>query len=288
MTTKAHATTRYIASNWESYYPSAVLSGIVGDPAHQARGGYHISIEDQSSTNYSVIRPDDKAPPGKWPRDLAAAIDMSMNTRDMTLCSDRLWWVWNDVTDPRRIYLNAFNGWFGSGDAKRYDFVTKGISITTPDHKWHVHGEIRRKYVEDMVAADAILSALRGETKEQYLAIVAGIGDDDMFCKYSDVGEKVRAMQLQLLQFDPACLPVAGPDSDYGDETASALSRIVTGGDGRIYGADAWARLQQLCQIKNGSGSTTIDWPLKAVINFPNTTVTLPATQIQVDVLEQE
>jgi hypothetical protein len=172
MTTLAHEITRFVAYEWENNcgYVSAVLSGIVGDLVHLKRGGYHISIEDQSSTNYSVIRIDDKAPPGNWSRILAAAIDMSMSTSDMALCMSRLWTVWNDQSDPRRIYLNAFNGWDGKTEsAKRYDFVTQTVKNTTPDHKWHKHAEIKRKYVTSWIAAWAIVSMLKGETKEQYI-----------------------------------------------------------------------------------------------------------------------
>lgn len=291
MTTKAHEQTRYIADEWESYYPSAVLSGIVGDPAHQAKGGYHISIEDQpSSSNYSVVRPDDKAPPGDWPRDLAAGIDMSMNPTDMKSCCDKLWNVWNDVSDPRRNYINAFNGWFNNSDpAKRYDFVTQAISTTTSDHKWHVHLEERRKYVTDPVASEAILSILRGESKAQYLENLGEYGDD-MFCKYGDKNDKVKALQLQLLQLDPACLPNFGPDSGYGDETANALSRLVTGGDARVYGPDGWAEMQKLCAQKNASNQSggSIEWPLKGTFNYPGATFTVPAATFEIEITEQE
>lgn len=176
MTTLSHEVTWDIVHGWESYYSSAVLSGIVGDPAHQQSGGYHISIEDQSSSNYSVTRPDDKAPPGTWPRNLAAGIDMSMSSTDMKTCSDRLWWAWNDQTDPRRNYVNGFNGYFNDGgSAKRYDYVSQSSSNTTDDHKWHVHLEIRRRYVTDWEAATAIKSILSGEDKDQYLR---NSGDD--------------------------------------------------------------------------------------------------------------
>lgn len=242
MATKAHEVTWYIADNWETYYASAVLSGIVGDAAHQKNGGYHISIEDQSSTNYSVTRPDDKAPPGTWPRNLAAAIDMSMSAADMKLCSDRLWNVWYDQSDPRRIYLNGFNGYFNDGGpAKRYDYVTQQISEASSDHKWHVHKEIRRKWVTDMFAANAILSILRGETKQQYLDSLNG-GDSDMYAKYGDGNNgqprsrNVKTLQNKLLLLDPNCLPRYGPDGGYGDEVTAAFVRLVPGvGDGRNY-----------------------------------------------------
>jgi hypothetical protein len=169
MATYATTAERWLADEWEKVYASAVLSGIVGDLAHKARGGYHISIQDQPSTNYSVIRTDDKAPPGNWARDRASAIDMTMNTADMKKCHVRLRDIWkNRSRDPRMKYINAWNGWDGEGDAGRYDVVTGKVTTATPDHKWHIHLEIRRRYVNDMNAMRAILSMLKGQSLAAY------------------------------------------------------------------------------------------------------------------------
>lgn len=255
MTTKAHPLTMGIAQEWETYYGSAVFSGIVGDLVHQANGGYHISIQDQPSTNYSVVRPDDKAPPGTWPRDYASGIDMSMNSRDMAVCSNRLWDVWNDTTDPRRQYLNGFNGWFNDGGpAKRYDFVTQKISTSTPDHKWHVHLEIRRRYVTSAEAAKAILSILRGETKQQYLdSLIVEVESDDMFCEHGQTNGKVWVLQSEInkvLRFQEVAEgELLTRDGEYGDKTAAGLMRIGVGNpdnNGRIYWAGEYDRLQDL------------------------------------------
>lgn len=233
MSTFAHECTKWLAREWEKIYASAVFSGIVPDAAHLRRNSYHNSLEDNPDpTGFSCNRVDDKAPPGNWPRNLAAAIDMSMNPSDMKLCSDRLWSVWNDKTDPRRIYLNAFNGWFNDANpAKRYDYVTQGISNTTSDHKWHVHAEERRRWVTSMVAAVAILSALKGETKEQYLESLEE--DDDMFCNHGDNNGKVWVLQRQInkvLAF--LAIPEAERlklDGWYGDNTAARLMFIGVG-----------------------------------------------------------
>lgn len=253
MTTKATSLLLNVAYEWETIYGSAAFSGIVGDPAHQKTGGYHISIEDNSPTNYSVVRPDDKAPPGDWSRIHATALDMSMNKADMILSTRRWMVVWSDRTDPRRKYFNGFNGWTGSGDAQRWDFVTNTVQKSTNDHQWHQHSEIRRKYWNDPTAHKAMVSVARGETKEQWIA-GGGEGGDDMFANYGDKGEKVIALQHQLLQLDPACLPQFGPDGGYGDETAVAVSRLVTGGPGKVYQGAAWAHMQKLCAAKNGGG----------------------------------
>jgi hypothetical protein len=260
MSTMADDLTVYIADQWETYYPSAVFSGIVGDVSHQLSGGYHISIQDNSSDNYSVTRPDDKAPPGTWPRNLASAIDMSMNPSDMALCSGRLWGVWNDTTDPRHKYINGFNGWFNDGGpAKRYDFVTQGISTSSSDHKWHVHLEIRRRYAIDNIAANAILSILRGQNKRQYADNAQG-GIDDMYAQHgmglngAPISHDTMYAQkhmLFLVQTDPegvARLPLhpLTVDGKYGSDTDYWVSVILTGGPGTSIDGSYFALLNQM------------------------------------------
>ncbi len=170
MATLAHDRTRQFARDWQALFPSAVISGVIGDEAHRSRGGYHISVEDQPATNYSVIRPDDKAPPGSWSRRHASAVDMSMNRTDMIRCTTRVRAVHRDPTDPRRRYLNAVNGWRGSGDAERYDFYAGTVGWADAGHQSHVHLEFRRRYVTDPAAYKAALSILAGESKATYLA----------------------------------------------------------------------------------------------------------------------
>ena len=168
MTTIAHSLTTEFAHKWDGALPSAVLSGIVGDGQHAARGGYHISIQDQPSSNYSVTRVDDKAPPGNWPRNLAAAVDMSMSPADMITTYNCVVAVWSNSNDPRRKYVNCVNCYSGSGQPARLDFVTGGRSIASSDHSWHNHLEIRRRYVTDPVAYDAIFSMVSGESLDAY------------------------------------------------------------------------------------------------------------------------
>ena len=176
MATRSTPVLKDLAAGWKQLYPSAVLSGIVGDTRHAKRGGYHISIEDQvDRSDYSVTRPDDKAPPGSWPRDAAAAIDMNLSLADMRVCHGRLVAVWrNRATDPRARYINAHNGWDGTGSPGRYDWYSGSVSTATKDHEWHVHLELRRRYVNDPKAAAAVLSILRGDSP------AAPLGGDDM------------------------------------------------------------------------------------------------------------
>jgi hypothetical protein len=172
MSTRAYDTTKNLCRGIERIFDSAVCSGIVGDRRHRKRGNgtYHLSREDNPPRTYSVVRPDDRA--GKGPDDAAAAFDISMNRHDMTVATRRLIAIWSNDKDPRRKYLNAFNGWLGSGDAQRYDVVTRRKSWATPDHTWHLHGELRRWYVRSGTGVKAILSALRGESVAQYLISV--------------------------------------------------------------------------------------------------------------------
>lgn len=193
MSTLSTQSINWLADNWEAAYSSAVLSGIVGDLAHKSRGGYHISREDQSSSNYSVTRADDRG----GPSDRAAAIDMTMSTADIIKCHKRLREIWeNRSNDTRMRYINAWNGWDGQGDAGRYDVVTGAVSFATSDHKWHIHLEIRRKYVNDMNAMRAILSMLRGET-----SLTSG-DDDDMALTDAEISKVANAVWAKALDIE--------------------------------------------------------------------------------------
>lgn len=168
MATVAPPLIKQLAADWKSKcgFSSAKVSGVIGDQAHAARGGYHIGRRFQPSSNYSVVRPDDKG----GPSDAASAIDMTMSASDMRLCTQRLVTVFNNPNDPRRKYINAFNGTTDSKNARRWDVYARKVKAATKDHLWHVHLEIRRKYVGSATAMAAILSALKGEAVSTYTA----------------------------------------------------------------------------------------------------------------------
>lgn len=168
MTTVATAALTDFAKRWCKLYQSAQCVGIVGDNAHAARGGYHIGRSFQSPSNYSCTRPQDKYGPG----DASAAVDIRMSAAEMVVCTRRLYVLYANTADPRRKYLNGFNGWDGTGSATRYDIYAHNTKAASDDHKWHIHLEFRRMYVNSAVAMNAVLSALAGQTAAAYLKSV--------------------------------------------------------------------------------------------------------------------
>jgi hypothetical protein len=170
MSTRAYDNLRRLCVGIEGVFPSAVCAGIAGDARHRRRGGYHQSRTDNPARNYSIVRTADG--PGQGPDDAASAFDISMDARDMVTATQRLARVWANAADPRRKYLNAFNGWLGTGDAQRYDMITLAVKRASPDHKWHIHVEVRRRFVLSAVMVKAVLSALRGESVTAYLVSI--------------------------------------------------------------------------------------------------------------------
>lgn len=200
MSTVAGDNMKDIANKWEDQYSSAVLSGIVGDTNHP--DGYHISYDDNPHGNWSCSRPDDKPPnmPSGNSND-ACAIDMSMNTSDMKKCYSRALAVYNDKNDPRRKYLNAFNGWDGSGDATRLDFYANTKSYASPDHTWHCHCEMKRKYANDAKAGRAWLSMTGGQSKQDWI-------DQEEFVALTD--DDIDKVARRVISFDQASADING------------------------------------------------------------------------------
>ena len=165
--TIAHPEMKEFAEGFEKIFKSAVFSGCVGDARHARRGGYHIGRLYQPDDNYSVVRPEDRS--GQGPADGSSAVDMTMSGSDMKLATARLAAAFRDTKDPRRKYINAFNGWEGGPDAVRYDIYAGRTKRASPDHKSHMHLEQRRRYIRDRTANEAIWSLLRGESVAQWL-----------------------------------------------------------------------------------------------------------------------
>jgi hypothetical protein len=164
-------------------YKSAVLSGIVPNAAHLKSGGYHCSVNDLraygNGNDYSNTRPDDR----NWNPAYGAAVDVSMSKADLVRTYGRVHAVWADHSDPRRKYFNAVNVWDGSGDATRLNFDKNTAGYADDSHKFHVHAELRRRYVLDAKAARAMVSMFAGDSTATWIASeeATGLqGDDDM------------------------------------------------------------------------------------------------------------
>lgn len=151
-------------------YTSAVLAGMVPDPRHLTGGGYHCSVNDLrahgNQDDYSNTRPDDR----NLNVEYCSAYDVTLSRADMIRSYKRVYAVWKDHDDPRRKYINCINTWPGTGDAVRIDFYANRIGYASADHKWHVHGEMRRRFNNDAKAARAHVSVLSGESKAAWIA----------------------------------------------------------------------------------------------------------------------
>jgi hypothetical protein len=175
MTTLEPPNLRRFAGAWElaidtaeARNDAATFSGIVGDLAHRASGGYHISREDQvDPNNYSVADcPEDK----EGRSDYASAVDMNMLSKDMTLVYGRLYRSWQDRSDPRLDVCRGINGTLDGTNAIRIDCQFMTQEWATSDHLWHIHLEILRKFSDDAGALAGVLSVIVGETLESWLA----------------------------------------------------------------------------------------------------------------------
>lgn len=251
MSTVATPAVRQLARDWKPLFGSAQFSGIVGDQAHQLRGGYHIGRRFQSDDNYSVVRPDDKG----GPDDAAAAIDMTLNPFDMKVCTNRLVAAFTNVNDPRRKYLNAFNGTQDGKVARRWDIYARKVSAASKDHTGHIHLEIRRAYVNSMSAMKAILSILKGESVPAYL---------------KSIGVTTTTLAVVVPKY-PGRVMVRNDHQSVPDQNVRAFQKqmrvrgwttVVADG---LFGArteSAVKRFQAVCGLKADGIIGPITWPL--------------------------
>lgn len=232
-----------LASSLRARYPGSEI-GQRGDSKHL--NGYHRSRrwikESRYCTNgtYSVSRTEGDRTGGNsnW----YTAIDIGVKQTDLLPMCRRL-----DAA-IRAGKLEKITEWYGNfgGDdiVDGYDNIANRLSTSDSSHLWHLHISFDRGRADE--DHSDVFAVLTGS------GAAAGEDDDSMFCKLGDTGPKVKAMQLQLLMLDPACLPRFGADSSYGEECANALSHLVPGTDPRNYSADGWALVQQRVAAKMG------------------------------------
>lgn len=158
---------------WEEFKkiePTVKLGGIYAN-----KPGYHNTRAGNAAGNYSVVLPPDKL----GPSDKSAAIDLTFpdaqagNYKTIMKYSQRLLKSGKDLKDDRGNYLREF---YGNADGSQYvdgwDFYYVRPATSDSSHLWHIHLSFLRKYVNNKVAMDAILSILRGETFAAYQARV--------------------------------------------------------------------------------------------------------------------
>jgi hypothetical protein len=135
--------------------PGAVLSGIVGDPAHTY--GYHRGRAYVSSSDYSVQRADDQQGSGE----AACGLDISLNDSEMKKCTQRLidatW-----ATDARIQVLREFFGTVNGSTVTGLDVRDKRWVTSDPSHLWHIHLSVYRRYADDHAAMQGVAGVFIG------------------------------------------------------------------------------------------------------------------------------
>lgn len=141
----------------DPYLGSLRKGGIVGDTAHVAGGGYHISRDDLKfhgqGGDYSIQAPADKRGPGN----AAAAIDLTLSTTEMKTVSKRLKAAmegtdYDPRIEPLREFIGTVNGTQVCGfnrykTGRATGWYPSGYSESS--HLWHVHLSFFRAYCND-------------------------------------------------------------------------------------------------------------------------------------------
>lgn len=265
MTTLEPTALRWLATQWETAIDTAArrsdaatFAGIVGDTRHRLEGGYHISREDQSSANYSVARfGDDRL----GPSNLAAAVDMTMDTAAMRLVTGRLVTAWRR-SDPRLDHVRALNGTLDGINAIRCDAANPDpntLNTSSSDHCWHIHMELFRRWADDMNTMRDVLSVITGEagpvvftpqqeasliqTSEYVNAWMDGRGatwDGKPIRIVQDMRALVAAVDAEKARDAAAATAVAGLKS-----AIEALAAALKSGGGSVDVAAILARVDQ-------------------------------------------
>ena len=166
----------WFIEQWEILEPETVFAGAWGN----FKPGYHCDAFNLTHKgwlpDYSLKLPDDLVM-GTWLENYGAAIDITFpsaqngNYTNIRKYSDRIKAAWK-ARDPR------LKGWrevlcnCSDGDSSADGFDIPGHYERTPDdtHKWHIHFSVLRKYVNDLVVYEAMMSILKGETLAQWEA----------------------------------------------------------------------------------------------------------------------
>ncbi len=75
-----------------------------------------------------------------------------------------------DVNDPRLNYTREFYGTLDGENVTGWDTYYGSARTSDRSHLWHIHISFLRKYVNDSVAMNAVLSVIKGQTVLQWQA----------------------------------------------------------------------------------------------------------------------
>lgn len=215
--------------------------------------GHHSTRRDNRAKwpgNYSIVGPlnllgpDDKSSAVDWTFKSAKAGDY----RNIALYCARLLRA-SEARDPR---LRGLREWYGQADAdsavEGWDFLRQVPASSDASHRWHLHFSFWRAYVSLMAAYEGVLSVLRGESLQAYLArggrLIGTDNDDEeddtVFCEFGDEkSEKVQTVQRRIVAAGGSVgLNKDGRpnfDGNWGQATTDGLKALI-GGKGLRYG----------------------------------------------------
>lgn len=213
--------------------------GIVGGPGHIATGtSYHLGKDQLKMYKkpYSAKTARDVAGLAGSTANASCALDIDDDLPELRPMS--VWIVEQcragapDTLDIREVIYSPDGVQVLQWDRQR-GVTSLPIPHSDLSHRKHTHVSWYR---------DSIGRPKVGLFQRFYSEVIEG---DDMFCKFGQTSDKVKAMQLQILQVAPTELGPAGADGVYGQLTADAVSRVLTGGYGTTYGPAEFALLQQ-------------------------------------------
>ncbi len=166
------------ASWWLMQQLQALQPGTLNGGIYDDKPGYHNTRARNKPDNYSVRDAVDQG----GPPDKAAAYDWTFPDaqagRYATIAkySSRLLAAGRDPEDHR---LDGWREFFGQADSdtdvEGWDFRENEAATSNKSHLWHIHLSENRNQVESMDNKRALLSVLRGESRDQ-----AETGDDTM------------------------------------------------------------------------------------------------------------
>jgi hypothetical protein len=179
--------------------------------------GYHATRSQNDPGDYSVR----DAPDKKGPSDKAAGFDWIFGAAQngdysrISVYGKRMLTAFN-AHDPRCNVLREFLGQTDT-DSTPEGLDFRYFSKRTPDssHAWHIHFSFVRAYVDVPGALEGVLSVLRGETLDAYLAT-----GGDLY-KIDGTGETMSFTEAQMRAF-----PWQYDGQGIGENNASAVPPV--------------------------------------------------------------